>query len=245
MTSPLRSLPRLFSGVTSHWRHSWRWLVHRRLFEIRHFRHLVPVLLVLAMLTGIWSALLLGLVMLSGNVELLRGPAFAQNVIASLLVLPAGIAVGVVVGTLLEKRSLRFKTRHAGDKLGDCVRLVLFELVLSLERDGGIPINLEGPTNHRFFRRARTSAVNAFSASHGGIRLPSGFDQRLQDSVRRMVACFRESTDLRLAYPLSFDYMDRLESLMASIAADPRSSAPENTTLIVLYHAIEIVQDLA
>lgn len=244
MPPTLRVLLRLFERVVSSWRHSWRWSIHRRTFEVRHFRRLAPVLLLLLGLIALWSALLVGVLVLSGNTRLLQGLAFAQNVVASLLVLPAGIAVGVVVGTLLEKHSLRFKARHGGDRLGDCVRLALFKLVISLQRDGGVPLDLEGPTDHRFFARARTAAIAAFAASRGSLQLPHGFDQRLQDTVVQMSACFRESADLRLAFPRGFDFMDRLTSLMASIAADPRSSGPENTTLIVLYHAIEIVKDL-
>lgn len=244
MPATVRFLLRPFERLISSWRHSWRWSIHRRTFELRHFRRLARVLLLLLALIVLWSALLVGVVALSGNTQLLQGSAFAQNVLASLLVLPAGIAVGIVVATLLEKHSLRFKARHAGDRLGDCVRLALFKLVISLQRDGGVPLDLEGPTDHRFFARARTAAIAAFAASRASLRLPEGFDQRLQDTVGQMSACFRASADLRLAFPRGFDLMDRLTSLMASIAADPRSSGPENTTLIVLSHAIEVVKDL-
>lgn len=233
-----------FRSITSRWRHDWRWSLQRWLFEARHFRRLAPVLAALLLLILVWSALILGLVLTTHNGALLRGPAFAQNVIASLLVLPVGLAIGIMGGAFLEKHSLRFRARHSGDRLGDCVRLAAFKLTLFLMRDCGVPLDLDGPTDSHFFRRARSAVDDAFAAPGESISLPPHFRDRLRESVDSIATCFRQSPDLRLAFPIAFDILDRLLSLMTSIEADPRSSSPENTALIILQLISEIVYEL-
>jgi hypothetical protein len=219
-------------------------LIHHWLFEARYFRRLAPLLVALLLLTLVWSTLILGLVIASGNANLLRDSAFAQNVIASLLVLPIGLAIAIVTAALLEKHSLRFRARHSGDKLGDCVRLAAFTLTLFLKRDCGVPIDLEGPTDSGFFRRARSAACHAFADSGESVRIPPQLSHRLRECVDGITACFEQSPGLRLAFPRAFDCLDRLVSLMTSIDADPKSSSPENTTLIILHHITEMVYDL-
>jgi hypothetical protein len=235
---------KLFRPITSRWRRAWRWSLLRWFFEARHFRRLAPLLAALFFLTLVWSALTLGVVVATGNGNLLRGPAFLQNVIASMLVLPIGLAIGIVSGALLEKHSLRFRARHSGDRLGDCVRLAAFTLTIFLKRDCGVPIDLDGPTDSRFFRRARAATAHAFSRSSESLGIPPQLSDRLRECVHGIAACFRQSPDLRLAFPRAFDCQDRLALLMTSIETDPRSSSPENTTLIIMHQICEMVYDL-
>jgi hypothetical protein len=63
--------------------------------------------------------------------------------------------------------------------------------------------------------------------------------------VDDLSSCFRRSADLRIAFPRSFDLMEELESLIAGIRAGGSHSDPENTALIVLRYAADILQDLA
>lgn len=232
------------SWFASRWRHEWRWYFHRSLFEHRYYRRLIPLAVLLAILTVVWSSLVLALGLLLGGPTLIWHQAFAQNVVASLLVLPIGIAIGVFIGTLIQKHSLRFQVRHAGDKLGDCVRLEVFKFILFLRRECGLPIDIEGPTDHRFVGRARDTATRSFAASSWSVSLPADFQLRLDEAVDGISSCFRRSSDLRLAFPRSFDLMERLESLIADIRAGRSQSGPMNTALIILHFAAEMIQDL-
>jgi hypothetical protein len=92
LTRRSRFLGRLspFSRIASHWRHEWRWNLHRALFERRHYRRLIP-LVALGFLSVIWSVLVLGFALLLGGAQLIWQRAFAQNVVASLLVLPISL----------------------------------------------------------------------------------------------------------------------------------------------------------
>lgn len=247
MTSTSRLLGfigRAVSWLASRWRHEWRWYFQRSLFEHRHYRRLIPLVALLTLLTVIWSLLVLALGLLIGGPSLIWHRAFAQNVVASLLVLPIGLAIGVFVGTLIQKHSLRFQVRHAADKLGDCVRLEVFKFILFLRKDCGLPIDIEGPTDHRLVWRARKTAIRSFAASSWSVSLPADFQLRLDDAVDGISSCFRRSSDLRLAFPRSFDLVERLEALIASIRSGQSQSGPMNTALIVLNFAAEMIQDL-
>jgi hypothetical protein len=50
--------------------------------------------------------------------------------------------------------------------------------------------------------------------------------------------------ELEIAFPRSFELMDNLESLMASIKAGASQSSPSNTALIVLHYTAEMLNDL-
>jgi len=246
MTHRARFFGRLlpFSWIASHWRHEWRWYVNRALFERRHYRRLIP-LVALGFLAVIWSFLVLGLGLLLGGAQLIWQRAFVQNVVASLLVLPISLAIGVFVATLVQKHSLRFQVRHAGDRMRDCVGHGTFKFIIFLKTVCGLPIDLEGPVNHRLVLRARSTAHRSFVASSWSLALPPDFQLRLNETVDDLSSCFRRSADLRIAFPRSFDLMEELESLVADIRAGGSRSTPDNTALIVLHYAAEILQDLA
>jgi len=239
-----RLLRRPITYLASRWSHEWRWAAHRSLFEHRHYRRLTPLIVGLGLLTIVWCSLVLGVGVLIGGTHLIWQKAFAQNIIASLLVLPIGLAIGVVVGTLIQKHSLRFQVRYAGDRLGDCVRLATFKFILFLRMDCAIPIDIEGKVDHRLVRRATNSAQSAFVASSWNLRLPPDFQLRLDETVDALSSCFQQSSDLRVAFPLSFDLTLGLQSLIADIKAGRSHSDPRNTALIFLHHAAEILRDL-
>ena len=191
-----------------------------------------------------WVVLVIGLAGAIGRPDLLRGTAFLQNVFASLLVLPIGVAVAVIAGTMLEKHALRFKARRAADELANCVSLAVFTFVLVLERECNVPINIAGPTDHKFAARALDVTVKTFAGDSYKTPLPANFGHQLETTVASMADCFRQSADLHLAFPRAFDLMFDLEKLMKSIKTDPRSSGPHNTTFIILNFAIRILRDL-
>jgi hypothetical protein len=164
-------------------------------------------------------------------------------VIASLLVLPLSLAIGVVVGTVIQKHALRFQVRHAGDRLGDGVSLAAFKLIIFLQRACKIPIDLAGPTNSRFVRRAREVVHQSFAEAAWSLALPSDFQLQLDETVDALASCFRDSPDLRIAFPRSFDLMDRLDSIIRGIKADSRSDL-HTTALIVLSLAEEMIRDI-
>jgi len=230
--------------IASHWHHEWRWDINRALFERRHYRRLFP-LLALGFLAVIWSFFVLGLGLLLGGAQLIWQRAFVQNVVASLLVLPISLAIGVFVATLVQKHSLRFQVRHAGDRMRNSVGLVIFKFIVFLKTACGLPIDLEGPVNQRLVLRARSAAHRSFVAASWGLALPPDFQLKLDETVDGLSSCFRRSADLRIAFPLSFDLMEELESLIADIRAGGSHSDPENTALIVLRYTADILQDLA
>ncbi len=237
-------MPNPLARVASRWHRRWRWAIAGSLFQHRHYRHLVPLVALLGLLTGIWCTLVLALAILLGGVQLIWHPAFVQNVVASLLVLPVSLAVGVIIGTFIQKQSLRFQVRHAGDRLGDCVRLATFKFILFLRTDCGIAIDIEGPVNYRLIERARATAQDSFVASSWRLSLPADFDVRLYGTVDALSSCFARHIDLRLAFPRSFDLMNGLESSIADIKAGRSHSDARNTALIVLHNAADMVQDL-
>jgi hypothetical protein len=107
MKSPLR----WFGG---RWHHEWSWRIQRIFFERRHYHRLLRIGGLLAGFTLAWCMCLAGSVVLFGGWFLVWQPAFVQNVLASLLILPLALAIGVVVGALTQKHALRFQSRHAG-----------------------------------------------------------------------------------------------------------------------------------
>lgn len=232
------------SWVVSRWRGEWHHAFGRSLFEQRHYRRLVPLLVVLSIGTVLWCGIVLGLGILLGGPRLIWQQAFAQNVVASLLVLPLSLTIGVFVGTLLQKHSLRFQVRHASDRLGDAVGLATFKFIVFLQRDCGIQIDLGGPVNRRLVERARKATQNAFVNSAWTLPLPAAFEHRLEETVESLASCFLHSADLRLAFPRSFDLMERLNALIREIKAGETHSSPSNTTLIVLGYAAEMLDDL-
>lgn len=233
-----------FRWVASRWRHEWMWVVHRALFKVRHYRRLLRLTALLAVFTAVWCSLVVGLGLLFGGARLLWQAAFIQNILASFLVMPISLAIGVVVGTLLEKHSLRFKVRHASDKLAAGVRLTTFKFILFLLRECRLPIDIQGPVNHRFVQRARSVAQRELVASGWTLALPAGLEPTLNTTVDELVRCFRNQPELQIAFPQSFERVDRLESLMASIKAGTTQSSPDNTTLIVLHYAAEMLDEL-
>jgi hypothetical protein len=106
-------------------------------------------------------------------------------------------------------------------------------------------VGLEGPVNHRLVLRARSAAQRSFVESSWRLALPHDFQLRLDETVDGLSSCFRRSADLRIAFPRSFDLIEELESLVADIRTGGSHSNPENTALIVLRYAAEILQDLA
>ena len=235
---------RPISRLKSYWRHELYWPLQKSLFERRHLRRLLPIVLLSGVLTFVWCALVLVIAISLGGRELIFHPGFVQNIIASLAVLPIGIAVGVVIGTLLQKHSLRFQARHAGDNLGDCVGLEIFKFILFLKKKCDIAIDLEGPVDHILVQRARETTIKHLASTDYKPKLPSDFEDKLYETVSGLLACFKKSMDLRLAFPHSFDLSDRLESTIEDIKKGRSSSSPENTSLIVLHFASQMIQDL-
>lgn len=233
-----------FRRLRARWRHEWSWGARRRLFEVRHYRRLWTLIVFLLVSSIVWVAFVIGGTFLLGRADLLRGPAFLQNVLASLLVLPVGVAAAVVAATMLEKHALRFKAQRAADELANCFSHSMFMLVLVLQRECGVDIDLTGPTDYRFAQRALDAAVKAFSRDSYQTPLPANFGEKLEGTVASMSECFRRSTDLHLAFPHAFDLMFDLEKLMASIKRGDSTSGPHNTTVIMLNFAIRILRDL-
>jgi|GEM_PF-6388755 len=230
--------------LRSRWRHVWHWSLQRSIFERRHYRRLLPLAILLILVTVAWSVVLAGFVALFGGWSLVWQPAFAQNVLASLLVLPIGLAIGVVVGTLVQKHSLRFQVRHAGDVLADAVRLAAFKFIVFLRSDCGISIDIAGPVDAALVDRARQAAQDAFAAASWSPRLPSGFELKMDNTVDELTSCFARAADLRLAFPESFDLMERLRSTYSDIKAGRSRSDPlPNTALIVLNHAADMIRE--
>ena len=195
-------------------------------------------------LTVVWCVFVLALGLLLGGFHLIWQQAFAQNVIASLLVLPVGLTIGVFVGTLIQKYSLRFQVRHAGDRLGNCVRLATFKFIMFLKTECGIPIDVAGPVNRRLVECARNAAQRSFVESGWSLPLSCDFDLKVQEAVDSLASCFRSLPDLRIAFPHSFDLMQDLEATVLSIKAGSSHSDPQNTALILLNFAGEIIEDL-
>jgi len=195
-------------------------------------------------LTVVWCVFVLAVTVLLGGFRLIWQQAFAQNVIASLLVLPLGLAIGVVIGTLLQKYSLRFQVRHAADTLGDGVRLATFKFILFLKTECRIPIDVAGPVNRGLVERARDVAQRSFVESGWSFPLPPDFEFKIQETVDGLASCFRSLPDLRMAFPHSFDLMQDLEATVLSIKAGSSRSDPDNTALILLHFAGEMIGDL-
>lgn len=235
---------RLRVWIASHWRHERLRKLDRVLFEYRHYRRLAPLIAILCGFTLVWCVIVIALGLLLGGFHLIWQQAFAQNVIASLLVLPLGLTIGVAVGTLLQEHSLRFQVRHAGDRLGDCVRSATFTFILFLRNACGITIDVAGPINCRLIQSARDSAQNSFVESDWAWPLPPDFDFKLEETVNSLASCFRNFSDLRMAFPHSFDLMRDLEATILSIKAGHSHSDPRNTALIVLHFAGEMIGDL-
>ncbi len=185
-------------------------------FEYHHYRRLIPLVAQLALLTLTWSLLVIIFATIAGGTALIWNIAFAQNLIASLLVLPIGLAIGVVVGTFVQKHSIRFQVRHGADRLVGCVRGEVFRFILFLKNECKIPVDIAGRIDHRFFRRAR-SAVRSFLASSRTPSLPPDFEVKLDEVIEGLSSCFEHSTDLRLAFPRSFDLLEGLQNIYRSI----------------------------
>lgn len=137
-----------------------------------------------------------------------------------------------------------FKVRYAGDKLGDCVRSATFKLILFLRNECHLPIDIEGPINYRFVERARTAVQREFVASGWNFLLPAALAPALDEAVEALLKCFMRLPELEIAFPRSFELMDNLESLMASIKTGASQSSPSNTALIVLHYTAEMLNDL-
>lgn len=240
--SLLRWLPA--SWLVLRWRHGRYWWFRRLAFEYRHYRRLLPLLARLAVLLLIWSLLVAGLALVFGGTDFLRQEGFAQGVVASLLVLPIAIAVGVLIATPLQQHSLRFQARRAGDEMANSIGHAVFKFILLLSRDCGIPIDLKGPVNHRLVDRVRETTLNWFVASEWRGKLPRDFEDRLYAAIDEVSDCFTRAGDLRLAFPRAFDLIDDLRSTVSSIRAGHSSSSPENTALIFLHYATEILRNL-
>jgi hypothetical protein len=187
--------------------------------------------------------MLAALVVLFGGWPYVWQPAFFQSVLASLLVLPIGVAVAVVVGTMLQKHTIRFQARHAGDVFADAIRLATFKFIIFLTRDCRITIDIAGPVDAALARRARQAAQDAFAASSWRPNLPATFEDQLDVLVHELGSSFDRSADLRLAFPKAFDLMARLQTLYADIKTGRSSSEPANTSLIVLNHAADMIRE--
>jgi hypothetical protein len=66
----------------------------------------------------------------------------------------------------------------------------------------------------------------------------------VEETVEALLTCFMLLPELEIAFPRSFELMDNLESLMASIKAGASQSSPSNTALIVLHYTAEMLNDL-
>jgi hypothetical protein len=108
------------------------------------------------------------------------------------------------------------------------VSLAVFTFVLVLERECKVPINIAGPTHHKFAARALHVTVKTFAGDSYKTPLPANFGQQLEMTVANLADCFRRSADLQLAFPRAFDLMFDLEKLMASIR--PVRVPPARTT---------------
>lgn len=150
------------------------------------------------------------LALLLGGPRFIWNRAFAQNVVASIIVLPISLAIGVLLGVFLHKYSLRFQARHAGNALRDAVSLAVWGFVLFLRNECGFIIDLEGPVDHRLVMKARRAVHSASQAScWSSARLPPSFEQQTYRVVTAISACFKESTELRLAFPRALDLVSR------------------------------------
>ena len=235
-----------WSQLQSRWRHEWRWGIRRVLFERRHVRHLGTLALLLLAATIFLTIVLLAVGVALGGTSLIWDRAFAQSLLASIATLPLGVALGVIIATVLQKYSLRFQARHAGDRLADRVSYAAFSLIVDLARDYAMPISLEGPTNHQFVRRARESIIQHMAKDDHAFRFPPEYQAKLDTTTDRLISAFREAPDLRIAFPRAFDLIERLEPLLQDIRTESNtSSGLENTTLIVLHFAAEIQAELA
>lgn len=239
---PARQPP--ISWVASRWRHEWYWSFHRWLFEHRHYRRLLPLVGPLGVVLLIWFLLVGGLALLFGGTGFILERNFVQSFVASLLVLPIGLAIAVVVGTLVQQHSLRFQARHAGDDLANCVGSAIFGFIVFLKSDCAVPIDLEGAVGHKLVHRARKITVDFFVASDWSIALPHDFEDKLYKTIDEVSDCFARADDLRLAFPHAFDLIDDLRSTVSSIRAGHSSSSPENTSLILLHYGGQILRNL-
>lgn len=240
----VRFFTRPFLAMRARRRHEWSWSLHRHRFELRHHRHLAKLAAVLGVATVFWLTFVIAAANLAGWGDLLHGTAFAQNVLASLLVLPVGVAVAVVASTVLERYSLRFKARHAADDLARGVSSAVFTLIVLLQRECAVPIDLQGPVNHVFVAKARDVTTRTFIASKWKHPLPSNFKDQVELTVAGMNASFESASDLRLAFPRAFDLIADLKRVMASMKKVSSSSDPDNTALIVLDYAARMLRDL-
>jgi len=235
----------LLSQLQSKWRQEWRWGLRAAFFERRHLRHLGTLAFILLVATVLLTGALIAIGAALGGTSLIWDRAFAQNILAGLATMPLGVALGVVIATVLQKYALRFQARHAGDRLADRVNYIAFSLIVDLARDYRLPINLEGPTGHQFVRRARESVIAHMAKDDHAFRFPPEYQAKLDTAADHLVSAFREAPDLRLAYPRAFDLVDRLEPLLQDIRSGRNtSSALENTTLVALHFAADIGAEL-
>ncbi len=185
----------------------------------------------------------IGLGVFFDGTALVSDRSFAQNIMASLLVLPIGVAVGVVVGTFLQRHTLRFQARQWGDRLRDRAILPIFGFIVYLNRDCDFSIDLSGPTSSKFVKRARKAVLSEFLVASWKKQLPADFEQRMYRAANDFLTCFAEARELRLAFPRAFDLMEELEAIVRGAKSDSRSFS-STTTLILLQKASEIVREL-
>jgi hypothetical protein len=122
--------------------------------------------------------------------------------------------------------------------------LAAFKFIVFLRSDCAIPIDISGPVDAALVGRAREAALESFVAASWTPSLPPSFPARLDDAVRDLSMSFGRASDLRLAFPESFDSMERLRSTYADIQAGRSKSEPPNTSLVVLGHAADMLAEL-
>jgi len=211
-------------------------------YRFRHVRRLIPIVVSLAIMMLLWCSLVIGAAIGIGGVSFIWDRNFAQNVIASLLLLPVGLTVAVVVGTLLQRHTLRFQGREWGDRLCSRITTTIFGFIVYLNRDCKFPIDLSGPVSSRFVERAREAVVGALAKDASS--LPAAFETRLYEAVAELNAFFAEASEFRLAFPNAFELAEDLQKIITEIKSGRSTSSPANTALILLHKSAEIIRDL-
>jgi len=190
----------------------------------------------------LWCSLVIGASIVVGGVSFIWDRNFAQNVIASLLLLPVGLTVAVVVGTFLQRHTLRFQGREWGDRLCSRITTTIFGFIVYLNRDCKLPIDLSGPTSSRFVERARKAMMSAPAKESSS--LPGDFETRLYKTVAELKTTVAEASDLRFAFPYAFELAEDLQKIMSEIKSGRSPMPPYYAASFFLGKSAEIIRDL-
>jgi hypothetical protein len=226
-------------GTEVKWRHRWGFFWGGVRYRVRHLRRFVPIFVSLLILIIAWCPFVIGTAVYFGGSSLIWDRNFAQNVVASLLVLPIGLMVGVVAGAFLQTHLLRLQARQWGDRLCQRITTTTFGFLVYLARDCEFPVDLSGPTSSRFVDRAREAVIHTTKTT-----LPRDFEEKLFATAEEFHSCFTEASGLRLAFPLAFELAEDLQNTILEIKSGLSSSSPLNSTLTFLHSAAKAIRNL-